>query len=173
MSSLKDWCLRRLWRQQCFDAFEVRDFSQETLTHLPVLYKQNADGVLAAEVEYVNVVLNSHLQEWLHPREGTEEDEGWETRSNTCIITFQVPFKSGHRWFMCTVYWARPLNWGISLSLSFFYSYIHTHIHTHTAISNNIILVSNLPSIMQYLTASLGLLFAKKISANITNKLNI
>lgn len=43
------------------DAFDRGDLAQDALTHLPVLYKQHADGVLAAEVEYVNVVLNSHL----------------------------------------------------------------------------------------------------------------
>lgn len=39
----------------------MKRFSQETLTHLSVFYKQHADGVLATEVEYINVVLNSHL----------------------------------------------------------------------------------------------------------------
>lgn len=32
------------------------------LTHFPVLHKKDADRVLAAEVEYINVVLYSHLQ---------------------------------------------------------------------------------------------------------------
>lgn len=52
----------RIW------GFRLKKFSWETLTHLPVLHKQHADGVLAAEVEYVNVVLNSNLRERLNPR---------------------------------------------------------------------------------------------------------
>lgn len=49
-----------------------------TLTHLSIFYKQQADGVLAAEVKYVNVVLNGNLWESLHSGEegrGRDEEE--------------------------------------------------------------------------------------------------
>lgn len=93
------WVCR--WRQQGSEAFEWRDLSWKTLTHLPILYKQHADGVLAAEVEYVNVVLNSHLREWLHPGKGQRRTTGGETRSSIWVITFQVPLKERHCWFVC------------------------------------------------------------------------
>lgn len=44
---------------------------REALTHLSVLYKQHADGVLATEVEHVNVILNGHL------REQSQAEGGW------------------------------------------------------------------------------------------------
>ena len=64
----------RSWRQCDFNTFMWRD--SKTLTHLPVLYKQHADGVLAAEVEYVNVVLNSHLRDGFKFKEGWENNRG-------------------------------------------------------------------------------------------------
>lgn len=87
----QEWRMCMLLTSTGFEAFDWRDLAK-TLTHLPVLYKQHADGVLAAEVEYVNVVLNSHLREWLRPRRGERRTTGWETRSNSLVITFQVSF---------------------------------------------------------------------------------
>lgn len=48
------------------------------LTHLAVLHKQHAEGVLAAEVEDVNVVLNRHLR---------KEGGGETVRSQPGVIT--------------------------------------------------------------------------------------
>lgn len=40
-----------------------------TLTHLSVLYKEQAEGILAAEVEHINVILHSYLQDRQRERE--------------------------------------------------------------------------------------------------------
>lgn len=80
-TSTSNLCTCSYWRlcvsltSAWFSSFGVKRFIQETLTHLAILYKQHADGVLGAEVEYVNVVLNSHLREWLHPRRGGREED--------------------------------------------------------------------------------------------------
>lgn len=80
-TSTSNLCTCSYWRlcvsltSAWFSSFGVKRFIQETLTHLAILYKQHADGVLGAEVEYVNVVLNGHLREWLHPRRGGREED--------------------------------------------------------------------------------------------------
>lgn len=133
-TSTSNLCTCSYWRlcvsltSAWFSSFGVKRFIQETLTHLAILYKQHADGVLGAEVEYVNVVLNSHLREWLHPRRGGERRmTGWGTRSNMWVITLQVPFKDGHCWFMCAVYWIKRA--AVLRNLSLFHK--HTGLQSH------------------------------------------
>lgn len=67
------------WRQRAFERlFSEAIPTRDTLTHLSIFYEQQADGVLAAEVKYVNVVLNGNLWKSLHSGEGV----GHKTRRN-------------------------------------------------------------------------------------------
>lgn len=62
---MKSWLTYKLFVDVSREIYGlcVKSFSSDTLTHLSILYKQHTDGILAAEVEDVNVVLNGHLQQ--------------------------------------------------------------------------------------------------------------
>lgn len=89
--------------------FGMKRFSKETLTHLPVLNKQHADGVLAAEVKYVNVVLNSHLRERLNPRRGGGERKTTEGEKNKSSMNDSNILHTDFRlfWYLATFLYLR------------------------------------------------------------------
>ncbi len=93
-----------------------------TLTHLSILYKEQAEGILAAEVEHINVILHSYLQDRQRERE-THYD--CDFRHCGCGQDSQTLLRADRIQFIISGKINGPL------FLQYFQRMAHTHTHTH------------------------------------------